>query len=102
MDTLLLVIFSMRNPKVSKNKKKKTRTIYIDDGRTIADMSGLYDRKPRRNGELPDLGRPRASLKEQAQTYFAAVKTMFLPMLMMIGGISLVFLILYLILELAS
>ncbi len=65
-------------------------------------MSGLYNGKPRANGELPDLRRPRASFKEQAQTYFAAVKTMFLPMLMTIGGISLVFLILYLILELAA
>ena len=85
-----------------KNKKKKTKTVYIDDGRTIADMSGLYGSKPRTNGELPDLGRPRASLKEQAVTYWNAVKTMFLPMLMMLGGITLVFIILYLILELAS
>lgn len=88
---------------MSKNKKKKTKTVYIDDGRTIADMSGLYGKnRSKSNQEFSDLGRPKSTLRDQARTYFAAVKTMILPMLMTIGGITLVFLILYLILELAS
>ena len=45
-----------------KNKKKKI--IYIDDGSTIADMSSLGG-----GSKLPPL--KRASLKEQAKTYFA-------------------------------
>jgi len=84
---------------MSDKKKKKNKTVYYDDGRTLYDMSGVggrpsLDRNPR-------LG-PRASFKEQFRTYIAAVKTMILPMFMTLGIISVAFLFLYIILELAS
>ena len=85
---------------MSKNKKKKEKTIYIDDGSTIADMSGVGKSGKRdsqnASGQDPQLLRPRATLKEQRDTYFSAVKMMFLPMLVTIGIISVAFLILWL------
>ena len=86
---------------MSKDKKQKKKTVYYDDGRTIADMSGLNGRKRDRGNATPSFGK-RASLKEQAKTYFAAVKMMFVPMLTVMGAICVLFLILYIILELAS
>lgn len=87
---------------MSKDKKKKQKTIYIDDGRTIADMSGVSGRKPKlSNSDTPHISGMRGTLKEQWQTYKAAVKMMFLPMLAMIGGICVIFLFLYLIFALA-
>ena len=71
--------------------RKKEKITYVDDGRTIADMSGV-----KRGFTIPerDPYRPRASLKEQWQTYWAAVKLMFRPMLVVVGGIGLIYLIL--------
>ena len=85
---------------MSDKKKKKNKTVYYDDGRTIYDMSGVGGRS-NLDPNL-QLGRPRATLKEQFRTYIAAVKTMILPMLMTLGIISVAFLFLYIILELAS
>ena len=75
-------------------KKKKAKTVYIDDGSTIANMSVLG-----RPG-APRLGapRPNASLKEQFQTYTDAVRMMFLPMLAVLGILALAFLIVYILL----
>ncbi len=87
---------------MSKDKKKKQKTVYIDDGRTIADMSALYGKKPHSSKDSPRLRGRRGTLKEQGQTFFAAQKMMFLPMLTMIGGICVIFAIIYLILSLAS
>ncbi len=87
---------------MSKDKKKKQKTVYIDDGRTIADMSGLYGRKPHSSTDTPRLRGQRGTLKEQGQTFFAAQKMMFLPMLATLGGICVIFGIIYLILTLAS
>ena len=80
---------------MSKNngKKKKQKTVYIDDGRTISDMSGIGGK--RRTANTP---RPRATLKEQWQTYTDAVKMMFLPMLAVLGMLALAFLIVYILL----
>ena len=85
-------------------KKKKEKIVYIDDGSTISDMSGVgrgglrkdAQERPTRAGCDPRLLRPRATLREQTATYFAAVKMMLLPMLVTIGIISIAFLILYL------
>lgn len=79
---------------MGKNKGKKTKPVYIDDGSSIANMSDL--RKPK----APRLGapRPNATLKEQAQTYIAAVKMMFLPMLAVLGLLALAYLIVYILL----
>jgi hypothetical protein len=85
---------------MSNKKKKKEKIIYIDDGSTISDMSGIGrgkgSERPTRAGRDPGLLRPRASFKEQRDTYFAAVKMMILPMLVTIGIISIAFLILWL------
>jgi hypothetical protein len=84
---------------MSKNKnKKKKKTVYIDDGRTIVDMSALGTGRPLGNSDLA----PRASFKEQAKTYFGTVKRMILPMLATMGAITVAFALLYLVLELAA
>ena len=76
-----------------KEKKKKEKITYIDDGRTIADMSSVGGGKKRSNNTPL---RPRASAKEQWQTYWSAVKMMFLPMLVVIGILCVTFLVAYL------
>ena len=66
---------------MGKNKKKE-KVRYYDDGRTIADMSGvsggsrLHDRNPLR---------PRSTAKEKWNTYWAAVKMMIGPMIITIA-----------------
>ena len=77
---------------MSNKKNKKKKTVYIDDGRTIADMSGLSGRTPL-STDQPYLRGARGTAKERWQTYLAAVKMMFLPMLAVIGGIMLIFVI---------
>ena len=90
-----------KNPKT---KKKKEKIIYVDDGRTIADMSGVGGMRSRNTGrpespkkkEEPKLLRSgRGTLREQADTYFTAVRMMFLPMLVVIGILTLAFLIVW-------
>jgi uncharacterized membrane protein len=97
---------------MSKNKKKREKVVWIDDGRTIADMSNLPTRGLGRS--LSD-ARPKKEMSEtekqfyKAQpkwreylaTYFAAVRMMFLPMLTVIGIISIAFLILFVLSKLA-
>lgn len=77
---------------MGKKKEKKEKVRYYDDGRTIADMSGVKDRR------LPggDPLRPRASAKEQWNTYWNAVKMMFGPMLVVLVGLCILYMILYL------
>lgn len=76
-----------------KNKKKKEKITYIDDGRTIADMSGVSGglssgkktKKKTVNGVTP-LG-----------TYLSAVKMMFVPMLFVLGFILVAYMLMSLI-----
>lgn len=82
--------------KDKKNKKEKRKTVYIDDGSTVADMSQLYGSAPRGGAR----GR-RSTLKEQFATYISTVRLMILPMLITIGIITVAFLLLYLLLSLA-
>lgn len=100
------------------DKKKKKKVVYYDDGRTIADMSNLYgkpsgEEKPKKNqfdgGEPSYKGnpyfgsyRPGHTPKDWAKTYWNTVKTMFLPMLATLGIIAGAFLVLWIILEIAS
>ena len=72
-------------------RKKKEKITYIDDGRTIADRSGVTG-----GFHVPKSSpsRYRASLKEQWQTFFAAFKMMLAPMLVVVGGIVVIYLIL--------
>ena len=73
----------------NKKKKKKEKIIYIDDGSTIADMSGVSEGSKRG---------ARGSLKEQRQTFFKAMRMMFVPMLIAMGFITIAYLIVYLLL----
>ncbi len=80
--------------KKGKNKKKKENVRYIDDGRTIADMSGV-------GGMRYGGSKPRATFKEQKNTFFAAQRRMFGPMLVVIGLLTAIFLIAYLLLSIS-
>ena len=53
-------------------KKKKEKVVYIDDGRTIADMSGVGF-----GGYASDKNRPKSSARDKWRTYWEAVKMMF-------------------------
>lgn len=70
--------------------KKKEKVKYIDDGRTIADMSGLRTGPRLKSNPY----RPPLKAKEVMKTYFAAVKMMFMPMLIVIVAICIIFMIL--------
>ena len=94
------------------DKKKKKKVVYYDDGRTIANMSNIYGIKkadeedggePKYKGN-PYFGnyRPGHTPKDWAKTYWNTVKTMFLPMLATLGIIGGAFLVLWILLELAS
>lgn len=72
--------------------KKKEKVVYVDDGRTVADMSGVSGPRLSR-----DPGRPRASAKEQWQTYWDAVKMMFTPMLVVVCGLIIIYMLLSLV-----
>ncbi|MBQ9929293.1 MAG: hypothetical protein IJO72_00710 [Oscillospiraceae bacterium] len=77
--------------------KKKEKITYVDDGRTLADMSGLSAPRLTRNPLKPA---PRA--KEVWATYWNAVKMMFLPMLAVIGALVVIYGVMYLIFSLAA
>ena len=86
-------------------KKKKEKVTYIDDGRTLADMSLVGGAKrskaesPRKEKVQPSLLKgSHSSLREQADTFFGAMRMMFFPMLVVIGIICIAFLILWLLL----
>lgn len=70
------------------SKKKKEKITYIDDGRTIADMSNVSGggMEWTRHGTT-------SSPKEIWQTYWAAVKMMFKPMLVVVGFILVLYLL---------
>ena len=78
---------------MGKKKEKKPKVRYIDDGRTIADMSALGGSDKRYTG-------PKGGFKAQMRTYWNMVKLMFIPMMVTIGIISLAFLIMWLMLTL--
>lgn len=77
-----------------KEKKKKEKVKYIDDGRTIADMSGISGVDKRYAG-------PKGTFKEQLRTYWNTVKMMFIPMMVTIGIICIVFFIMWLFLTIS-
>lgn len=70
---------------MGEKKKKKEKITYVDDGRTIADMSGLSGRMQwTKHGTT-------SSVKDIWRTYWSAVKMMFKPMLVVIGFLTVVF-----------
>ena len=73
-------------------KQKQEKIRYVDDGSTVVDMQPMVDSR-RRPGEKPYNPGAKGTLREQMRTYFAAVKLMFVPMLITLGIIFLSFLI---------
>ena len=71
-------------------KKKKEKIIYYDDGRTVADMSNVQA-GPR----LKSSWRPKSERKQIAKTFFGAMKKMFVPMLVVMTAICIIYMILY-------
>lgn len=72
-------------------KNKKEKITYIDDGRTIADMSGIPSR-------IDWLSKgTTSSFKDIWRTYWSAVGMMIKPMLVVIGFLLAAFLIVSLI-----
>ncbi|MBO5097569.1 MAG: hypothetical protein J6B96_04570 [Agathobacter sp.] len=68
-----------------KDKKKKEKITYIDDGRSFADMSNV-------TGGFGKFGPgTTSSLKDIWETYWMAVKMMFKPMLVVIGFLCVIF-----------
>ena len=77
--------------------KKKEKVIYVDDGRTIADMSGVSG--PRLSNRNP--ARPSPSFKEVWKTYWNAVKQMVGPMITVMCALGVIYMIIYFIFLLA-
>ncbi len=81
-------------------RQKKEKIKYIDDGSTVVDMQPLEDAN-RRPGQKPRDWGAKGTLREQMRTYFAAVKLMFVPMLVTLGLIFVSFLLTWIIFVLA-
>lgn len=77
--------------------KKREKVTYIDDGRTLADMSGVSGVGLPRNPV-----RPKNRFKDVWATYWNAVKMMFLPMLVVIGALVVIYSVIYLLFSLAA
>ena len=75
------------------NKKDQEKTTYIDDGRSIADMSGVnagFSRFFRSDG--PSTG----TFRDRLGTFWAAFKMMLLPTLVFGGALAILYGIIYL------
>lgn len=72
-------------------KNKKDKPIYVDDGHTIADMSAV-NRKGVKQSPPPQ--RKRSTAREKWNTYFSAVKMMFVPMCFVLLVIGVLYLLL--------
>ena len=85
---------------MKQKKTKKEKPVYIDDGSTVVDLSGLdqtkspYSLHPARKTR-PKRVREPGRLGAIWQTYWESVKMMLLPMLIVIGAISIIFLLLW-------
>ena len=90
----------MKNKREKKEKKEKI--VYVDDGSTVFDMSGLEQTQkwfsPAKMQQQNTAKRQKqpARWKAIVRTYFDSVKLMLLPMLVFIGIISIAFLLLWL------
>ena len=80
-----------------RNKQnKKEKTVYIDDGSTIADMSPVTGKKTSKSHTKASV--PRSAFRDQMRTFTDAQRMMFLPMLAVLGFLALAFLIVYILL----
>ena len=69
---------------------KAPKPRYVDDGRTLADMSGVSGPRFHRSKNAS-----RSTGKEKWDTYWAAVRMMFVPMLCFITGLIIIYMIVY-------
>ncbi len=69
--------------------RPKEKTEYYDDGRTVADMSGVGHSPWYRKGSNPG----GVSFREAWKTYWSAVKLMLGPMLVVTGVIGVIYLV---------
>ena len=81
-----------RNHKKKKKKTPKEKVTYYDDGSTVVDMSNVTAPGERRRDKNP---KPRSTARETWTTYWAAVKKMIGPMLIVLAVMTAVFLFLY-------
>ncbi len=81
-----------------KKKKNREKITYIDDGSTVYDMSAL----DKERGKTRGAPKRRSTMKEQFGTYKQSVKMMFVPMLVTLAAITVIFGILYLVLTIAE
>jgi hypothetical protein len=79
---------------MAKDKKNKEKITYIDDGRSFADLSGVSGIGG--NFKFSKTGTT-SSPREIWNTYWAAVKFMFKPMLVVIGFLCILFLLSYIV-----
>ena len=80
------------------DKKKQEKTTYVDDGRSIADMSGVdagFSRFFRSDG--PSTG----TFWDRWHTFLAAFRMMLLPTLVFSGALALLYGVLYLLFRFA-
>ena len=80
-----------------KEKKKKEKVVYVDDGRTIADMSNV------KGGGASKLFKNTPSYstgKEKWTTFFDAFRMMLLPTLVFGGALAVLYGIMYLLFKL--
>ena len=76
-------------------KPKKEKITYVDDGRTLADMSGVS-----RSGFTPvDNDRPPIRFGDAWHTFWDSFKMMLLPALVLIGGMGLLYFLMWLALK---
>jgi len=77
---------------MSKDKKKKEKITYIDDGRSFADLSNVHGM----GGDfIFSKTGTTSSPRDIWNTYWSAVKFMFKPMLVVIGFLCALFLLTY-------
>ena len=83
------------------NKKKKEKIIYYDDNSTIADMSnvkrkGEQTREPQSGDPSLRKVKPYSTAGDKWRTYFTAVKTMLIPMFVVLGILGVLYVIMML------
>ncbi len=81
-----------------RQKKPKKKIKYIDDGSTVVDMSGLSPKPQYRPRSKPGKPTPTTRRGKIWQTYWDAVRAMVGPMLIFIGGMAVIFFLVWLIL----
>ncbi|MBP3433945.1 MAG: hypothetical protein J6K50_01600 [Clostridia bacterium] len=73
-----------------KQKKQKEKIVYYDDNSPIADMSSVNRKGEKKAPPAPKI---KSTAKEKWQTYWTAVKTMFVPMMIVLGVIGFLYLL---------